>query len=59
MCVFSVQQNCSNVAAKLDKLIAKEMAKERSYFEQSVVYQHGLIGVEDTGTEYEENQKSR
>ena len=59
MCVFSVQPNCSNVAAKLDKLIAKETAKDQSFFEKSVVYQHGLIGVEDDATEYEERQKNR
>lgn len=59
MCVFSVQPNCGNVAAKLNKLVAKETAKEESFFEQSVVYQHGLIGVEDNVTEYEEKQKNR
>ena len=57
--MFSVQPNCGNVLAKLDKLIAKETAKDKSFFEQSVIYQHGLIGVEDNVAEYEEKQKNR
>lgn len=59
MCVFSIQPNCSNVATKLDNLVQKETAKDQSYFEQSVIYQHGLIGVEGTVTEDEEKQKNR
>lgn len=59
VCVFSIQPNCSNVATKLDNLVQKETAKDQSYFEQSVIYQHGLIGVEGTVTEDEEKQKNR
>lgn len=59
MCVFTIKPNCSNVDAKLTKLVEKEAAKDQSLFEQSVVYQHGLIGVEDTVTEDEEKKKRR
>lgn len=55
MCVFSVQPNCTNVTAKLDNLIKKETAKDQTFFEQSAIYQHGLIGV----AEDEDQQKSR
>jgi len=45
--------------AKLAKMVEKEAAKDQSFFEQSAIYQHGLIGVEDTVGEDEEKQKSR
>ena len=59
MCVFAIKPNCSNMDAKLAKLVEKEAAKDQNFFEKSVIYQHGLIGVEDTVTEDEEKQKSR
>lgn len=57
--MFSVQPNCTNMTAKLAILVEKETAKDQSYFEQSVIYQHGLIGVEDTVAEDEEKRKKR
>ena len=57
ICLFSVQPNCGNIAAKLNNLIERETAKNQTFFEQSVIYQHGLIGVEDTATEDEEEKR--
>ena len=59
MCVFLLQPNCSNVDAKLNMLVAKETAKDQSFFEQSVFYQHGLIGVEESTTEDDEKQRNK
>ena len=59
MCVFLLQPNCSNVDAKLNMLVAKETAKDQSFFEQSVFYQHGLIGVEESTTKDDEKQRNR
>ena len=59
VCVFSVQPNCSNVDAKLNKLVEKETAKDQSFFEQSAFYQHGLIRVEESATEDDEKQNNR
>jgi len=60
VCVFSIQPN-GNVAAKLAKLLEKsqESFKEESLLEQSVNYQHGLVGVEEALPEDDDKLKRR
>ena len=60
MCVFSIQPN-GNVAAKLAKILEKnhESSKEENLLEQSVSYQHGLVGVEEVLPEDDDKIKKR
>jgi len=60
VCVFSIQPN-GNVAAKLAKILEKsqDSIKEENLLEQSVNYQHGLVGVEETLPEDDDKIKKR
>ncbi|XP_065916446.1 TBC1 domain family member 2B-like [Dysidea avara] len=60
VCVFSILPN-GNVTTKLAKLLEKsqEGIKEEHLFEQSVTYQHGLVGVEETISEDDDKIKKR